>query len=58
LHLNVGAVLEQRREKVPTVTAELAHHLLEAADTERAARYSVEAGDDAAERYAHAEAAH
>lgn len=56
LHLRVGEALEDPR--VTTTAADIAHHYLSAADAERTILYSVRAGDDAAARYAHAEAAH
>jgi predicted ATPase/DNA-binding CsgD family transcriptional regulator len=56
LHLRVGEVLAQLRAEQPTAAAELARHFLEGGDTERAVTYATRAGDDAAGRYAHAEA--
>ena len=58
LHLRVGEVLEVLRAGPAAVTAELARHFLQGGDTERAAPYAIQAGDAAAARYAHAEAAH
>jgi DNA-binding NarL/FixJ family response regulator len=53
----VGQALEQLRGHRPDAAAELARHFLASGHTERAARYSILAGDHAAALYAHAEAA-
>jgi DNA-binding CsgD family transcriptional regulator len=58
LHLRVGGVLEKLRAEHAGATAELAWHFLQGGDTATAATYAIRAGDDAAGRYAHAEAAH
>ena len=58
LHRRVGEVLETRRAGHAAAPAELARHFLQGGDPKRAATYAVQAGDAAAGRYAHAEAAH
>jgi DNA-binding CsgD family transcriptional regulator len=58
LHLRVGEVLEVLRTGQSSVTAELARHFLQGGNTARAAPYAIQAGDAAAARCAHAEAAH
>jgi predicted ATPase len=57
LHVRVGEVLEQA-QAADSTPAELARHFLEGGDRDRAAKYAVRAGETAAARYAHAEAAH
>jgi predicted ATPase len=57
LHLRVGQALEQPPIARSTLSADKARHFLLGGDAERAARYAIEAGDHAALRYAHAEAA-
>ena len=57
LHLRVGEVLEERRAQPATAAAELTRHFLQAGDAGRAQTYAIQAGDHAAGRYAHAEAA-
>ncbi len=52
----MGDVFARLRAEQPTAAAELARHFLEGGDTERAIVYATRAGDDAAGRYAHAEA--
>jgi tetratricopeptide (TPR) repeat protein len=56
LHRRVGLVLEARRAGRAASAAELARHFGAAGDPDRALRYSVEAGDQASSRFAHAEA--
>jgi DNA-binding NarL/FixJ family response regulator len=58
MHLRVGQALEQSRVARSTRSADMARHFLLGGDAERAARYAIQAGDDASHRYAHAEAAH
>ena len=58
LHLRVGQALEQPPVAGSALSADKARHFLLGGDAERAARYAIEAGDHAALRYAHAEAAH
>jgi transcriptional regulator with XRE-family HTH domain/tetratricopeptide (TPR) repeat protein len=57
-HLRIGEVLERLAPRDPAVAAGLARHFLHGGDAVRAATYALQAGDDAARRYAHAEAAH
>ena len=57
LHRRVGEALEQVHTHNPVFAAELARNFLLAGDRERAAHYATAAGDQAAARYAHAEAA-
>jgi DNA-binding SARP family transcriptional activator len=57
LHLSAGEMLEQLSEKRRRDRlAELAWHFLQADEHEKALRYSLEAGDAAAQVYAHADA--
>jgi DNA-binding CsgD family transcriptional regulator/tetratricopeptide (TPR) repeat protein len=58
LHLRVGQALEHSPSAGSTLSADKARHFLLGGEAERAARYAIEAGDQAALRYAHAEAAH
>ena len=57
LHRRVGEALEATAGR-SVLPARLARHFLAAGDDERAVRYAIEAGDQAATQYAHAEAAH
>jgi DNA-binding NarL/FixJ family response regulator len=56
MHLRVGQALEQVHVARSTLIAEMARHFLLGGDAERAIRYAIEAGDQAAYRYAHPEA--
>jgi DNA-binding CsgD family transcriptional regulator/tetratricopeptide (TPR) repeat protein len=58
LHRRVADALEPLHAGRPALAAELAGHFLLAGSSEHALRYSIQAGDQAATRYAHAEAAH
>ena len=57
LHLRIGKVLEVLQPGRPLIAADLARHFLAARDAERAVGYAIQAGREAAARYAHAEAA-
>lgn len=61
LHRRIGEALEAIAESSPVHPAELAHHFLESREpgdsTEKALRYSIEAGDRAAESLAYEDAA-
>jgi DNA-binding CsgD family transcriptional regulator/tetratricopeptide (TPR) repeat protein len=57
LHLRIGEVVEKLRAEPATAAAELARHFLQGGDIERATAYGILAGDHAAGRYAHSEAA-
>jgi DNA-binding NarL/FixJ family response regulator len=57
LHIKIGDALAHARSR-PSASAALARHFLLGGDTERGVEYAIRAGDDAAARYAHAEAAH
>jgi DNA-binding NarL/FixJ family response regulator len=57
LHRLAGEALEASRSAQPTTASELARHFLAAGDNSRAIRYAVAAAEQAAARYAHAEAA-
>jgi DNA-binding CsgD family transcriptional regulator/tetratricopeptide (TPR) repeat protein len=56
LHRRVGEALETLGAGRVPEAAQLARHFVAARDDERATRYSIEAGEQAAARYAHAEA--
>ena len=56
LHQRVGEALEMLRAAAPEASAELAYHFVKAGDAERALKYSVDAGDRAASKFAHVEA--
>jgi DNA-binding NarL/FixJ family response regulator len=58
LHLRVAAALESLRPLPATASADLARHFLLGGNTAQAARYAVQAAEQAAARYAHAEALH
>jgi DNA-binding CsgD family transcriptional regulator/tetratricopeptide (TPR) repeat protein len=53
----VGEVVERLRAHQMTAAAELARHFHQGGDVDRATTYSIQAGDHAAGRYAHSEAA-
>jgi class 3 adenylate cyclase/tetratricopeptide (TPR) repeat protein len=55
IHLAAAEVI-QTLDRAGRRSAELAHHFLEADDPERALKFSVEAGDQAEELFAHGEA--
>jgi DNA-binding CsgD family transcriptional regulator/tetratricopeptide (TPR) repeat protein len=57
LHKVVGQVLESDSTSRSLLLPELARHFLAGGDSPRATRYAIEAGDQAAGHYAHAEAA-
>jgi DNA-binding NarL/FixJ family response regulator len=57
MHVRIGEALV-RSPSAQAASAELARHFLLGGDSGRAADYAIRAGDDAAARYAHAEAAH
>jgi DNA-binding NarL/FixJ family response regulator len=57
LHRLVGDALEASRSDQSTIASELARHFLAAGDSSRAVRYAIAAGEQAAARYAHVEAA-
>jgi DNA-binding CsgD family transcriptional regulator/tetratricopeptide (TPR) repeat protein len=57
LHRLAGEALEASRTGQSTIATELARHFLAAGDSNRAIRYTVAAAEQAAARYAHAEAA-
>src|SRR5262249_44066444 len=57
-HLRIGDVLERLAPRDPAMAAGLARHFLYGGDAMRATTYAVQAGDDAARRYAHTEAVH
>ncbi|MGI8827981.1 MAG: hypothetical protein ACR2JC_20600 [Chloroflexota bacterium] len=57
MHRDAGEVLERSlQEKRPGIAAELAWHFLAGGDRARALRYSLLAGDQAEEVFAHGEA--
>jgi tetratricopeptide (TPR) repeat protein len=58
LHHRVGEALELSHADRPALAAQLARHFLLSGSSAPGLRYSIEAGDQAANRYAHAEAVH